>query len=166
MRPAIELFTDSDHAGDKETRKSVTGIMVFVFGALVYWKSKKIPSITKSSWESEYVALSQGASQVVWIRMLLGQLGYSIPTAVAKSDNQGAIASVKSGQLHHRSKHIDVGYKYARDLHREGVLDLGWVRTKEMPADMLTKALPRETYEHLRLKGGLHGRVGVRKMDE
>ncbi|CDZ96675.1 FOG: Transposon-encoded proteins with TYA, reverse transcriptase, integrase domains in various combinations [Phaffia rhodozyma] len=160
----IELYTDSDYAEDKASRKSVTGIMIYVFGALVYWKSKRIPSITKSSWESEYIALSNGASQVVWVRSLLHQLGYSVPTIVAKTDNQGAIASVRSGQLHNKTKHIDVPYKYARDMYRQGILDLGWVKTKDLPADLLTKPLPRETFEYLRDKGGLGGRVGAREL--
>ena len=130
--------------------------MIFAFGSLVYWKSKRISAITKSSWESEYVALSKGASQIIWLRAFLGQLGFEIPSVAAWSDKQGAIASVRSGELHHRSKHIDVAYKYARDLYREGVIDLGWVSTRAMPVDLLT------TFERLRPRGGLEGPVSAR----
>jgi hypothetical protein len=44
------------------------------------------------------------------------------------------------------------------------VLDLDWVSTYAMPADLFTKALPRETFERLRLSGGLQGSVSARAL--
>jgi hypothetical protein len=36
----LEVYTDSDWAGDKALRKSVLGYFVFLMGAIILWKSK------------------------------------------------------------------------------------------------------------------------------
>jgi len=36
----INAWCDSDYAGDKDSRKSVTGFLVFINDALVSWKSR------------------------------------------------------------------------------------------------------------------------------
>lgn len=65
--PIIEVFSDSDWAGDPDTRKSVTGGAVFVMGSLVIAVSKKQSSITKSSAEAEFVAVSTMSSNIAWV---------------------------------------------------------------------------------------------------
>ena len=43
------MYTDSDYAGDKDTRISVTGYVLFLCGVPVAWKSKAQKSVPKSS---------------------------------------------------------------------------------------------------------------------
>lgn len=50
--------SNSDFAGDKVSRKLVTGWMVFFFSVLNSWKSKAQGHVTLSSLEAEVVALS------------------------------------------------------------------------------------------------------------
>ena len=42
------MYTDSDYAGDKETRISVTGYILFFTGVPIIWKLKSQQSITLS----------------------------------------------------------------------------------------------------------------------
>lgn len=64
------------------------------------------------------------------------------------ADNQGAITTAQSGQdISPRSKHIDIRYHITREALSNGILRLEYIRTTEMTADILTKALPREVHE-------------------
>ena len=53
----IEAFRDSNFAGDKNGRRSVTEFVVLACGVPITWKSKSQAYLTLSSTEAEYVAL-------------------------------------------------------------------------------------------------------------
>jgi len=78
--------------------------------------------------------------------------GLGIPmddAMVVHVDNQGAISLTKNPVFHDRSKHIGIQYHYTRLLFKSGVIDLQYLPTKEMLADVLTKPLPRVQHEYL-----------------
>jgi hypothetical protein len=55
----LRLYVDSDHAGDKNTRRSRMGMFIFVNSALVMWMSKKQPSVETSVFGAEFVAMTR-----------------------------------------------------------------------------------------------------------
>jgi hypothetical protein len=55
----IEAYSDSEFAGDRETRASVYGFVTLICGAPISWKSKSSKSVTLSSTEAEYFAASE-----------------------------------------------------------------------------------------------------------
>ena len=55
----IQAFSDSDFAGDRETRRSVYGYFVYFSGIPIAWKSKGMRSVVLSTTEAEYIALSE-----------------------------------------------------------------------------------------------------------
>ena len=52
---------DSEYAGDKDTRISVYGFVIFFCGSPISWKSKSGKSVTLSSTEAEYYGISECA---------------------------------------------------------------------------------------------------------
>ncbi|GJS48667.1 retrovirus-related pol polyprotein from transposon TNT 1-94 [Tanacetum coccineum] len=64
----LTAFSDADHAGCVDTRKSTSGGIQFLGDKLVSWISKKQDCTAMSSAEPEYVALSASCAQVMWIR--------------------------------------------------------------------------------------------------
>ena len=52
-------YSNSDYAGDKETRVSVGGLCAFVMGCLISWKSGGQKNVTLSLTKAEYVAISK-----------------------------------------------------------------------------------------------------------
>ena len=69
-------YTDSDFAGSKLDRKSTSGYVSFVGDNLVTWRSKKQNVVSLSSAEAEYRALHHATTELTWLRILLGELGY------------------------------------------------------------------------------------------
>ncbi|GJS35269.1 hypothetical protein Tco_0533651 [Tanacetum coccineum] len=60
----LTAFSDADHAGCLDTRKSTSGGIQFLGDKLVSWMSKKQNCTAMSSAEAEYVALSASCAQV------------------------------------------------------------------------------------------------------
>jgi len=68
-------------------------------------------------------------------------------------DNRSALSlCLRSGGVHSRSKHIDVRHHFVVEAAKAGVVDPQWVPTEDQLADILTKALDRQTFERLRDK--------------
>ena len=53
----INAWVDADHAGDRLTRRSHTGILIFVQSAPIFWYSKRQATIESSTFGSEIVAM-------------------------------------------------------------------------------------------------------------
>jgi len=53
----ITCFVDADHAGNLVTRRSQTGILIFVNKAPIVWYSKRQNTVESSTFGSEFVAL-------------------------------------------------------------------------------------------------------------
>ncbi|GKF60889.1 hypothetical protein Tco_0177675, partial [Tanacetum coccineum] len=70
-------FSDADHAGCFDTRKSTSGGIQFLSDKLVSWMSKKQDCTAISLAEAEYVALSAGCAQVMWMRTQLKDYSFN-----------------------------------------------------------------------------------------
>jgi hypothetical protein len=98
-------------AGDKENRQGVSGYVVFLLGVPILWKSKSQKSITLSSSEAEYFAMSEAAKDVRFIAMVLELLGIKVQIPVTVMvDNIGAIFMAENVSDTSQTKHIDMLY--------------------------------------------------------
>ena len=68
-------FVDSDHAGDKVTRRSQTGILIFVNWAPILWYSKRQNTVEMSTFGGEFIAMKTAVEQVESLRYKLHMLG-------------------------------------------------------------------------------------------
>ena len=73
----LVVYSDADWVGCLDTRRSVSGWCMFLGDSLISWKSKKQARVSKSSTESEYSAMSTACSEIVWLRGILSELGFS-----------------------------------------------------------------------------------------
>jgi hypothetical protein len=56
----LQMMVDSDHTGDKQTRRSRTGFLVYCNMALIIWLSKRQPTIETSIFGAEFDAMKHG----------------------------------------------------------------------------------------------------------
>nr|GEV42222.1 hypothetical protein [Tanacetum cinerariifolium] len=120
----LTAFSDADHAGCIDSRKSTSGGIQFLGDKLVSWMSKKQNCTAMSSAEAEYVALSASCAQ----------------SAIAISCNP---------VQHSRTKHIHTRYHFIKEQVENGIIELYFVRTEYQLADMFTKALPEDRFKYL-----------------
>ena len=95
----VIVYSDSDWAGDRDTRKSITGYIVFVLGCPVVWKSRQQPVISLSLSEAEYYALSEAAKEIAFVYQLMSTMGIETELPiVARVDNMGVFSWRKTSQ--------------------------------------------------------------------
>lgn len=153
---SLTAFTDSDYAGDTDTRRSTTGSLLLYNGAPIAWGSRRLLFVSLSTTESEYNAISETTKDVVWVRRLLNSIGCKQPQPTKMfCDNQGAVKLSSNPEFHRRTKHIDVRYHYVREQQQLGCISVIHVGTKDQLADILTKALPGPTFQDLRKRIGV-----------
>ncbi|GJS60140.1 retrovirus-related pol polyprotein from transposon TNT 1-94 [Tanacetum coccineum] len=145
----LTAFSDADHAGCLDTRKSTSGGIQFLGDKLVSWMSKKQDCTTMSSAEAEYVALSASCAQVMWMRTQLKDYGFNYNKIPLYCDSQSAIAISCNPVQHSRTKHIHTRYHFIKEQVENGIIEMYFVRTEYQLADMFTKALPEDRFQYL-----------------
>ncbi|GKB67873.1 retrovirus-related pol polyprotein from transposon TNT 1-94 [Tanacetum coccineum] len=151
----LTAFSDADHAGCIDTRKSTSGGIQFLGDKVVSWMSKKQDCTAMSSTKAEYVALSASCAQVMWMRTQLQDYGFNYNKIPLYCDSQSAIAISCNPVQHSRTKHIHTRYHFIKEQVENGIIELYFVRTEYQLADMFTKALSearsRTTKESVRI---------------
>jgi hypothetical protein len=148
---STHCFVDADHAGNKLTRRSQTGILLFVNRAPIIWYSKRQNSVEDASFGSEFVALRQAKNMIVALRYKLRSFGVEIegPTSVF-CDNEAVTKNVRLPESTLNKKSLSICYHGVREAVAAGVIRVAWENTCTNLADLLTKeALPRVRREEL-----------------
>ncbi|XP_034569874.1 secreted RxLR effector protein 161-like [Setaria viridis] len=135
-------FSDSDPAGDVDSRKSTSKVIFFLGDSPISWQSAKQKVVALSSCEAEYIAAATAACQAVWMARLLAEiLNTVVSRPVLRVDNKSTISLVKNPVHHDRSKHIDTRFHLIRDYAQNGHIEVKFIRTDEQLGDVLTKPL-------------------------
>jgi hypothetical protein len=95
---------------------SRTGMMIMIAGGIVAAWSARQRLVTKSATEAEVVALSDGATPVLWAREWIRAQGHAILTVTIYQDNLGVIALMTNGRnVRNRTRHLHVRYFFIKD---------------------------------------------------
>ncbi|CAH9114185.1 unnamed protein product, partial [Cuscuta epithymum] len=107
----IVAYSDADWAGCPDSSRSTTGYAIFLGTNLISWRSKKQPTVSKSSTEAEYRAIAYTVQDTLFIRSLLVDMGILISAPVQlHCDNVSASYLAVNPIQHDRSKHIKIDY--------------------------------------------------------
>ena len=119
----ITVFVDSDHAHDQATRKSITGIVIFVGQTPVFYFSKRQGAISTSTYGTEFCAMkTTAAEELIAVRYMLRCLGVKVLHAsLIWGDNLGVIqnCTIKDSLL--KKKHIAIAYHKTREAAASGI---------------------------------------------
>ena len=142
-------YADASYANE-EGRKSRSGYMFMVFGCVISWFSKKQATVSLSSTEAEFIALTEAIKESLWLRQLISEMGFIIEeSTIINQDNQSTIAIALDPINHGRVKHMDIKMYFIREHLKNKEIKLIYCPTELMIADILTKPLP--TSQHWKL---------------
>ena len=146
-------FSDSDFAGDRETRRSVYGYYVYFCGIPIAWKSKGMRSVALSTTEAEYIALSEVMKKIKFIIQLLKTMNMNVEMPITiYVDNVGAIWLSNNRASSERTKHIHIRTAFVKEDREEGKILIKFVKSEENDADINTKNTPNTTFKAHQVK--------------
>jgi hypothetical protein len=112
----VSCFVDANHAGNAITRRSHTGILIYVENAPIIWFSKRQNTVESSSFGSEFVALRAVKDMVVAIRYKLRMFGVPIDGPVNMfCDNNGVVKNTTIPESMLAKKHNAINYHAIRE---------------------------------------------------
>ena len=140
--------SDSDFAKDQTTRKSVSGYVTYLNGAVVTVKSKMQQSVTLSVTEAELVAATSCVQDMIFIMRVLESIGLKVKKPmILQVDNKGAKDLANNWSVGGRTRHIDTRNYFLRELKEEGIVKTEWLSGKTNSSDLFTKNLDGPTFE-------------------
>jgi histone deacetylase 1/2 len=164
---AVDCYADADFAGlwnhedsqDPLCVKSRTGYVLMLADCPLVWVSKLQTEVAVSTMEAEYIALSQAMRELIPLRELVKEVSVALgKDAIVKGrtyskvfeDNNGALTLATVPRMTPRSKHIAVKYHFFRTHVQKGDIKILKVDTTKQVADIMTKGLPKDTFQRLR----------------
>ena len=127
------MYADEDYANKDNDRRSVSGIAVTLGGTVVRHASKTQRVVSLSTSEAEYIAAGDGVNEALFARAVLSFIAPETCGASVKvlEDNQGTKALIENPLSSARSKHIDVRFKFIRELFKARKISVEYVASTE-----------------------------------
>ena len=141
----VNVYTDSDWAGQATTCKSTSGGVVQWGNATLTAWSRTQQTVSLSSAEAELYALTTGVAEGMVTKHLLQELGHEV-ILMNHVDSQSAKAWASKRGLG-RMKHVMLKYMYVQDVVEKKLTNLAYISTKQNKADLMTKCHTSEAHK-------------------
>jgi hypothetical protein len=142
LSSSVSAFSDADWAGCSDDRKSTGGFTVFLGSNLISWCAKKQKTVSRSSIEVEYKAMTDATAEIMWVQSVLRDLSISSPkAAILWCKNMGAKYLASNPIFHRRTKHVKVVFHFVRDRVSQRLRQVRFISTNDQVADGFTKAI-------------------------
>jgi hypothetical protein len=136
-------FVDADHAGSLVTRRSHTGIVIFLNSAPIIWYSKKQNTVESSTFGSKFVALCTAVELIIALRYKLRMFGVPlIGPANVFCDNQSVVHNATTPESTLSKKHNAICYHRVREAAAAQIIRVAKEDSATNLADALTKPIP------------------------
>lgn len=147
--PPMHALSDADWASDEKDRRSISGYWFFFLDSLASWSSRKQRTVSTSSTELEYYALTNTIKEAIWIKLFLSltSLPSPIPFLIL-CDNQSTCTIANTDVISSRTKHIDVRHHFICQHLNDGSFFTTWCPTSDMTVDIFTKPLLLTLFIH------------------
>jgi hypothetical protein len=157
----LECCVDADFAGnfcpgdpERALCLSRSSYVIMYNNCPIIWASKLQTSVALSTCEAEYVTMSTALHEVIPLMRLLNtivdvwNIDTPQPHVVVHEDNQSASQLAMNEAYKPRTCHLAVKYHF-RDYIDSGRIRIDYIHTNEQTADILTKALPKDSFAYL-----------------
>jgi len=143
-------FEDADHAGCRVTRRSQTGIIIFLNHAPITWYSKRQNTVESSTFGSEFVALKTAVELIEAFRYKLRMMGIPVDGSTSVfCDNESVFKNSTRPESVLKKKHNAIAYHRVREAQAADTIRIAWESGKSNIADVLTKLMPGPTLREL-----------------
>ena len=149
----LTVFTDSDWAGDRPTRKSVSSWVIMLDGFLLSAGARTQSVIAHSSCEAEYIAATAATCEAKYIQALFLTCGQHVNIHL-RSDSSGTIG-VASRRGLQRLRHLDVRFLWLQAETANKNVRISKVPGPENVAGANTKPTDRRSLEFCRMNMGV-----------
>ena len=143
----IEGKPDSNFTTYSETRKSITGFMVFLEGTIIAVKSRMQKIVALSVTKAEIIALVQCVQEMLYVMKVMGSLELKVQKPmIVEVNNKGAVDLAKEWSIGGGTKHIDVRLMFLRELKEQGTILVKLIPIDENKSDIYTRNTDVKTF--------------------
>jgi hypothetical protein len=142
-------YSDASYVTDGDSRSQLGNCFFLTRDSgAIYSVSKKDNTVSHSSTESELKAIDMCTRTIIYLRNLLKELEFEQhePTIIYV-DNKSSMLLLETLKSSHKTKHINMRINFMREQIINRTIKLKFVPTEDQVADILTKALPKPTFE-------------------
>ncbi len=142
MPVQINAFIDASHARNKVTRRSHSGILIYLNRAPIIWHSKAQKTVETSTFGAEFVALKIGTELIKSLRYKLRMMGVPLEgPANVLVDNDSVVKNSTIPTSIIQKKHNSICYHFVREAVASKCIRIAFIPSSENLADMLTKPM-------------------------
>jgi hypothetical protein len=138
----MTCFVDADHAGCRETRRSHSGILIFVNRAPILWFSKRQNTVEASTYGSELLAMRLSIEMIEGLRYKLRMMGVPLTEECAVFCDNSAVVTNSRPESTLKKKHAAINFHRVREAIAAGTIKVAKENTQTNLADILTKLMP------------------------
>jgi len=132
----INAFVGADHAGNYISRRSHTGILIYLNCAPCIWYSKAQSTVETSTFGAEFVAMRICVEMLEALRYKLRMFGIPIDgSANVFGDNKSVVTNSTVPTSTLKKKRNSIAYHRVREVVAAGILRIAKVHTSENLAD-------------------------------
>ena len=146
--PAVlEGYNDANWISDSDEIKSTSGYVFTLGGGVVAWKSSKQTLIASSTMESEFIALESAGKETKWLKNFLSGIPLGMqptPLVLMHCDCQAATSIAKNKAFNGKNRHIRLRHEIVKQLSKDGIISIYYVKSEVNFPDPLTKPLGRK----------------------
>jgi hypothetical protein len=138
----MTCFVDADHAGCQLTRRSHTGVILYINRAPIIWYSKRQNTVESSTFGSEFIAMKIAVELIEGLRYKLRMMGVPVedPCNVF-CDNEAVVKNSTRPESTLKKKHQAIAYHRTREAQAAGTVRIAKEDGETNLADIFTKLL-------------------------
>lgn len=148
--PVFIAASDASYGDNIPGRQSSESKIFKLFGGVIDYSANKQSTVTKSSTESELLALSHICAWLYWWYRFFFNLSLDLeqdPTVWCDNLQTVRLMLKESPKLVTKLKHVDIHQHWLRQEAQKGAIKIEWIETALMPADGLTKGLSHQKHQ-------------------
>ena len=146
----ITCYVDADHAHCQVSRRSVTGIVLYVNNMPVHWVSKRQATVETSTYGLELITARIAVELILEMRYVLRMLGVPVnEPALLLGDNKSVVLNTTLPSSVLKKKHCAISYHRIREACAGSIVHFVHINSLENIADLLTKSLGKATFYEL-----------------